>query len=211
MSDTSLTLPGEQPATKTWARRLGVVGVLAGAGLVGLTLPASAASASTWDTVAQCESSGNWSINTGNGYFGGCSSRSPPGWPTAASSTPRGPTWQPRTSRSPSRKTPSQVRDGVPGPAPRSWAPAEAPTRVHRRVRRPRRPSQPSAGRRRVPVPVGMPLLAPAPAPRGGPRPAPTRTTRPASHRTTRNAAATNPPRSRPAGITARTPVGPTT
>ena len=71
MSDTSLTLPGEQPATKTWARRLGVVGVLAGAGLFGLALPASAASASTWDTVAQCESSGNWSINTGNGYFGG--------------------------------------------------------------------------------------------------------------------------------------------
>lgn len=24
-----------------------------------------------WDKVAQCESSGNWSINTGNGYYGG--------------------------------------------------------------------------------------------------------------------------------------------
>jgi len=32
---------------------------------------ASAASASEWDTVAQCESGGNWSINTGNGYYGG--------------------------------------------------------------------------------------------------------------------------------------------
>jgi len=32
---------------------------------------ASAASVSTWDKVAACESSGNWSINTGNGYFGG--------------------------------------------------------------------------------------------------------------------------------------------
>ncbi|CAL9484478.1 transglycosylase family protein [Streptomyces sp. enrichment culture] len=32
---------------------------------------ASAATASEWDAVAQCESGGNWSINTGNGYFGG--------------------------------------------------------------------------------------------------------------------------------------------
>lgn len=24
-----------------------------------------------WDRIAQCESSGNWSINTGNGYYGG--------------------------------------------------------------------------------------------------------------------------------------------
>ncbi|WP_415952559.1 transglycosylase family protein [Streptomyces sp. KLOTTS4A1] len=32
---------------------------------------ASAATASEWDQVAQCESGGNWSINTGNGYYGG--------------------------------------------------------------------------------------------------------------------------------------------
>jgi hypothetical protein len=24
-----------------------------------------------WDQLAQCESGGNWSINTGNGYYGG--------------------------------------------------------------------------------------------------------------------------------------------
>ena len=29
------------------------------------------ADAGVWDEVAQCESSGNWSINTGNGYYGG--------------------------------------------------------------------------------------------------------------------------------------------
>jgi hypothetical protein len=28
-------------------------------------------SEATWDAVAQCESGGNWSINTGNGYYGG--------------------------------------------------------------------------------------------------------------------------------------------
>ena len=33
--------------------------------------PAEAATARTWDRLAQCESGGNWSINTGNGYYGG--------------------------------------------------------------------------------------------------------------------------------------------
>ncbi|MFH5206900.1 transglycosylase family protein [Antrihabitans spumae] len=32
---------------------------------------ASAASVAQWDAVAQCESGGNWAINTGNGYSGG--------------------------------------------------------------------------------------------------------------------------------------------
>lgn len=31
----------------------------------------SADAATGWDSVANCESSGNWSINTGNGYYGG--------------------------------------------------------------------------------------------------------------------------------------------
>ncbi len=33
--------------------------------------PATAAAPNDWDAVAQCESGGNWSINTGNGYYGG--------------------------------------------------------------------------------------------------------------------------------------------
>lgn len=32
---------------------------------------ASAASTSSWDRVAKCESGGNWKINTHNGYYGG--------------------------------------------------------------------------------------------------------------------------------------------
>jgi len=31
----------------------------------------SPSGSSAWDRVAQCESGGNWSINTGNGYLGG--------------------------------------------------------------------------------------------------------------------------------------------
>ncbi|MFE3993765.1 transglycosylase family protein [Streptomyces goshikiensis] len=35
------------------------------------TIPANAASVSTWDKVAHCESTDDWQINTGNGYYGG--------------------------------------------------------------------------------------------------------------------------------------------
>lgn len=42
------------------------------AGGIALTAaPANAASTSTWESLAQCESSGNWAANTGNGYYGG--------------------------------------------------------------------------------------------------------------------------------------------
>src|SRR5690625_1397735 len=37
----------------------------------GATSPASAADGSTWYELAQCESGGDWSNNTGNGYYGG--------------------------------------------------------------------------------------------------------------------------------------------
>ncbi|GAA3181619.1 resuscitation-promoting factor protein RpfA [Streptomyces virens] len=48
----------------------GVVGAAVAAPLMAAG-NASAATASEWDAVAQCESGGNWSINTGNGYYGG--------------------------------------------------------------------------------------------------------------------------------------------
>ncbi|MDH6108683.1 hypothetical protein P3T36_002396 [Kitasatospora sp. MAP12-15] len=48
----------------------GALAVLPVAGLVTATA-SSAAPASTWDKVAQCESTGNWSINSGNGFYGG--------------------------------------------------------------------------------------------------------------------------------------------
>ncbi|MFI7289605.1 transglycosylase family protein [Streptomyces anulatus] len=48
----------------------GVAGAAVVVPLMGAT-NASAASVETWDAVAQCESGGNWSINTGNGYYGG--------------------------------------------------------------------------------------------------------------------------------------------
>ncbi|MCT9080044.1 LysM peptidoglycan-binding domain-containing protein [Streptomyces fulvoviolaceus] len=60
-----------RPSKATRAAAIaGVTGVAIAAPLMAAG-NASAATASEWDTVAQCESGGNWSINTGNGYYGG--------------------------------------------------------------------------------------------------------------------------------------------
>ncbi|QDY77136.1 transglycosylase family protein [Streptomyces qinzhouensis] len=48
----------------------GITTVAVAAPILGAS-SASAATAAEWDKVAQCESGGNWSINTGNGYYGG--------------------------------------------------------------------------------------------------------------------------------------------
>ncbi|MEY9874299.1 cell wall-associated NlpC family hydrolase [Streptacidiphilus sp. MAP12-33] len=61
-------------AARRISKRLVATVGLTGAGMA---LPlvtatgAHAATVSTWDAVAQCESTGDWSINTGNGYYGG--------------------------------------------------------------------------------------------------------------------------------------------
>jgi hypothetical protein len=53
-------------------RRVTGVAVAGVATVAGGMATASSAQASTvWDRVAACESGGNWSINTGNGYYGG--------------------------------------------------------------------------------------------------------------------------------------------
>ncbi|WP_146132528.1 transglycosylase family protein [Streptomyces solincola] len=53
---------------------MGTVVALGGAAVLPGSFAASSASAATaaeWDKTAMCESSGNWAINTGNGYYGG--------------------------------------------------------------------------------------------------------------------------------------------
>lgn len=51
--------------------RTAVAGAVVGAPLLAITPSAGAATDAVWDKVAQCESGGNWAINTGNGYSGG--------------------------------------------------------------------------------------------------------------------------------------------
>ncbi|MET9845350.1 transglycosylase family protein [Streptomyces ossamyceticus] len=56
------------------ARAIAVAGVTGAAAIAAPLMVAGSASAATeseWDAVAQCESGGDWSINTGNGYYGG--------------------------------------------------------------------------------------------------------------------------------------------
>ncbi|MCV7317511.1 transglycosylase family protein [Mycolicibacillus parakoreensis] len=50
-----------------------VVGAMAAAGLALSTGSAAADTGGSvnWDSIAQCESGGNWSANTGNGFYGG--------------------------------------------------------------------------------------------------------------------------------------------
>ncbi|MFF3207878.1 transglycosylase family protein [Streptomyces sp. NPDC002962] len=60
--------------TRTSSRKTAVLAgaiLLAPLGLLSATGNATAADSGVWDRIAQCESGGNWSINTGNGYYGG--------------------------------------------------------------------------------------------------------------------------------------------
>ncbi len=57
---------------RPFARRIAGVAALGAATLGGSLVTAQSAHAdNVWDRVAACESSGNWSINTGNGFYGG--------------------------------------------------------------------------------------------------------------------------------------------
>ncbi|MBN9103012.1 MAG: LysM peptidoglycan-binding domain-containing protein [Pseudonocardia sp.] len=51
--------------------RTAFAGAVAGAPLVTMVPAANAATDTTWDKLAQCESGGRWDINTGNGFQGG--------------------------------------------------------------------------------------------------------------------------------------------
>ncbi|MFI9153484.1 transglycosylase family protein [Streptomyces sp. NPDC053367] len=61
----------------TSSRKARTTAALAGAallaplGLLAASGGAHAADSGVWDRIAQCESGGNWHINTGNGYYGG--------------------------------------------------------------------------------------------------------------------------------------------
>ncbi|MFI0966929.1 transglycosylase family protein [Streptomyces sp. NPDC021080] len=56
--------------TRTTAVLAGAA-LLAPLGLLAASGDAAAADNGVWDRIAQCESGGNWHINTGNGYYGG--------------------------------------------------------------------------------------------------------------------------------------------
>ncbi|WP_411709478.1 resuscitation-promoting factor Rpf1 domain-containing protein [Corynebacterium sp. LaCa116] len=56
---------------KSIASKFAASTVAVGAAAAIMAPNAAAAPDSDWDRLAQCESGGNWAINTGNGYYGG--------------------------------------------------------------------------------------------------------------------------------------------
>lgn len=50
--------------------KIAFTGAVLGGGGIAMAAQATAATDGEWDQVARCESGGNWSINTGNGYLG---------------------------------------------------------------------------------------------------------------------------------------------
>jgi murein DD-endopeptidase MepM/ murein hydrolase activator NlpD len=70
-------MPAKGKHRRVRTSRFTRIGVTAGTAGAAIALPmvgatgAHAASVSTWDKVASCESTNNWSINTGNGFYGG--------------------------------------------------------------------------------------------------------------------------------------------
>ncbi|MFI6101801.1 transglycosylase family protein [Lentzea sp. NPDC051213] len=62
---------GKQGFTARTIAKVAVAGIIAGAPLGLAVGTANAAPGLDWDALAQCEASGNWAANTGNGYYGG--------------------------------------------------------------------------------------------------------------------------------------------
>ncbi len=64
---------GERNPLKNIRKTLGMMAVTGAIVAAPVAFGTGAANASSvnWDAIAACESGGNWSINTGNGYYGG--------------------------------------------------------------------------------------------------------------------------------------------
>lgn len=61
---------GKQSSVARTIAKVAVAGIIAGAPLA-LGVGTASAQGMDWDALAQCEASGNWAANTGNGYYGG--------------------------------------------------------------------------------------------------------------------------------------------
>ena len=61
----------DESLTRALTRRAAQVTLVGALAATPLALAAGTASATDWDAIAQCESSGNWNTDTGNGYGGG--------------------------------------------------------------------------------------------------------------------------------------------
>ncbi|MFJ5232485.1 transglycosylase family protein [Kitasatospora sp. NPDC088391] len=161
----------------------------AGVASIGLALPllaatqAAAAPSDVWDRVAQCESGGDWNINTGNGFYGGLQ---------FTSSTWRsfgGAQYAPRADQAGRAQQIAVAERVLAAQGPGAWpvcskraglvrggAPADAASRAQERPAAPRpakpaAPARPAAAEPAAPAPAQTPApqaAAPQAAPAGG-------------------------------------------
>ncbi|HEX3786935.1 MAG TPA: transglycosylase family protein [Pseudonocardiaceae bacterium] len=61
----------QQSRVVSGVAKVAIAGAIIGAPIAFAATPANAATGVNWDAIAQCESGGNWSIDTGNGFYGG--------------------------------------------------------------------------------------------------------------------------------------------
>ncbi|MEX3611226.1 transglycosylase family protein [Rothia sp. LK2588] len=144
--------------------------------------PANAVPTSTWDALAQCESGGNWGINTGNGFSGGLQF-TPSTWaafggqgsPTTASKAEQirvaenvlaGQGWGAWPACSAKLGLYGKAGAGV-ASAPQQQAPAPAPKPA------PVAPQANTVKPVEAPAPAPAPKVVEAPAPQAAPAPAP--------------------------------------
>lgn len=107
---------GRHSKKTTSTGKKALAGTAAVAALAGIVAPqATAAPDSDWDKLAQCESGGNWAINTGNGYYGGLQFSYGTWLAYGGGEFARPRTWPPESSRSSSLSAPSRARAGAPG------------------------------------------------------------------------------------------------
>jgi hypothetical protein len=155
----------------------------------------------TWDRLAQCESSGNWHINTGNGYYGGVQISAETWREAGGRSYARRPDLATRTQqivvaerilrmqgwgawpgcakdlgliqpRPTPKPTPTPKPIPVPTPKP-TPRPTPTPRPVPVPTPKPTPTSKPEPKPTPTPKPVPVPVPTPSPTPRPGPVPPP--------------------------------------
>ncbi len=164
--------PTTSAAVRTVAK-VAVAGVLVGAPL-GLASGTANAQESgvNWDTVAACESGGNWSINTGNGYYGGLQFLPSTWQANGGSGMPH------QASREEQIRVAENVLDsqgigawpvcgpkglgGGAAPAPQRQQPAPAPAQPRQQQQAPQQQAAPVQQQAPAPVVVALPNTNPA-------------------------------------------------
>ncbi|OFS14260.1 transglycosylase family protein [Kytococcus sp. HMSC28H12] len=153
-------------------RALGAAGVSGAFIVTGLAAaaPANASSydPSVWDRVAQCESGGNWSINTGNGFYGGVQ------FTQQAWEGVGGTQWAPRADLASKSEQIAAARRALAYAGPKAWPMCSIEAGLTSANGGADSNAMPDGGSTPAPKPEPQPKPEPAPKPEPKPEPEPT-------------------------------------